>query len=618
MQGATFGFDVAAYDRSLPLIIDPTLNYTATVGRGANDKVNAIAVGADGSTYVAGVSPASTAADQDQAFVAHISADGKTLLYLTYLGGATGSTDARAIALDAGGDAYITGETKAADFPVLNALFGTCSLNEAKQCAGDAYLAKVNADGSLNFATYLGGTGEDAGNAIALDATGDIYIAGSTASTNFPAFAAVQPTTGGAGDAFVAKLSANGLHVLYATFLGGTGADEALAIAVDANQSAYITGQTKSVDFPVKAPFQAECRLGSAGQCAGEAFVTKLSPDGSQIDYSTYLGGTGGDVANSIALDSAGHVFIAGATSSRDFPTAHALQAKLKGTSQAFVAELLADGSGLVYSTYLGGSGADVANSIAIDKTGKVFIAGHTSSPDFPTQGSVQSQCTKSSTGACSTDAFLAVLNASGTGLQFSTYLGGSGADDGRGIALDSKGAAYLGGATPTLDFPKAEAAVLEPGMSPASPGPFGAAARAAGAAVTKPLAVPAGGVVAKISGITPQTGCSINWTGGGGNNQWTTAANWDKNLLPATTDDVCIGTELFFKHHHDRRNFDSRQSNDDSLVSNANISFTSALLPLRTGQCLRRRCRLRVARLRSMAALAAVSAALQHSPVQS
>src|SRR5208282_3998673 len=257
--------------------------------------------------------PAMTAGGQDEGFVAHISTNGKDLLYMAYLGG-SGATEARSIAVDASGNVYVTGETKAPDFPSQNALQSSCSLNASSQCAGDAYLVKLNSDGSLNFATHLGGSGEDAGNAIALDSAGNIYIAGSTASTDFPVFHALQVTTGGKGDAFVAKISPDGQHVLYATYLGGTGTDEALGIAVDAKNSVYVTGQTLSPDFPTENAFQPHCLTGSSNQCAGEAFVAKLSSDGSSLVYSTYLGGSGGDSGNAIAVDVAGQVYVAGQT----------------------------------------------------------------------------------------------------------------------------------------------------------------------------------------------------------------------------------------------------------------------------------------------------------------
>ncbi len=580
VEGQEVGFAIGAYDRSRELVIDPTLNYATYLGRSVNDKVNAIALGVDGSTYVAGIAPAITSRGQNEAFVAHISTDGKELLYMAYLGG-SGATDARGIAVDASGNVYVTGETKAPDFPAQNALQSSCSLNASRQCAGDAFLAKLNPDGSLNFATYLGGSGEDAGNAIALDAAGNIYITGSTASTDFPVFHPAQATTGGNGDAFVAKISSDGQHVLYATYLGGTGSDEALGIAVDASSSVYVTGQTLSPDFPTENAFQPHCLLGATNRCMGEAFVTKLSSDGSSLVYSTYFGGSGGDSANAIAVDSLGQVYVAGQTLSVDFPLASPLQAAAGGKTEAFISKFLPNGSGLVYSTFLGGSGDDVATSIAVDSHGNAFVSGYTDSVNFPMQSPVQSACHKDSTGACSQDAFLAVLNSSGSALKFSTYLGGTGADEGKGIALDTKGSAYLGGASTSSDFPSAQPIVVPSGVSPVllQSSSQVASTTSTSAPATLPSNLSGGGVVAMISGLpnadaTLVCSGSNNWTGGAGDNQWTSAANWSSAAVPISTDSVCIGTG-FASATITVGNLATNNQTIASLVSNANITVT-------------------------------------------
>jgi hypothetical protein len=265
INGNTIGIAVAGYDRSKPLVIDPTLNYATFVGESVDDKVNGIALGTDGSTYVAGVTSTANSSGAQESFVAHLAADGKTLRYIAYLGGSA-ATSANAIAVDVAGNAYIAGETKAVDFPLQNPLQAACSLNAQNQCLGDAFLTKLAQDGSLAFSTYLGGSLEDSANGIALDGAGNIYIAGSTASTDFPVIGAAQGSTGGSGDAFAAKISADDAHVVYATYLGGTGADQALAIAVDQSNSAYITGSTTSTDFPTTAPFQANCKLNGSNQ----------------------------------------------------------------------------------------------------------------------------------------------------------------------------------------------------------------------------------------------------------------------------------------------------------------------------------------------------------------
>src|SRR6266513_1461573 len=575
------GVAVSVYDATLPLIIDPALDYATYLGRSVNDRVNAIAVGPDGSTYVAGVAPAPTPSGLDEAFVAHIAADGKTLLNMAYFGG-SGATTARGIAVDGTCSAFITGETKAADFPVLNALQAACSLNASRQCAGDVYIAKLNPDGSLNFATYLGGSEEDTGNAITLDSAGDVYVAGSTTSMDFPIFRAAQSSTSGNGDAFIAKISGDGMHVLYATYLGGREKDEARAIAVDALGNVYVTGQTSSLDFPTVKALQERCRLTPSSRCLGEAFVAKLAADGSSLVYSTYLGGSSGDAGNAIAVDAPGAAYVVGTTLSADFPVVGPLEAQPQGKSEAFVAKLAPDGSNLLYSTFLGGSGDDDANSIAVDRRGNAYISGHTTSSDFPTQTPFQATCKKDSTGACSQDAFLAVLNSNGTHLDFATYLGGTGADEGRGVALDAKGSVYLGGATTSADFPLAKRAQALAFNSTLSPNTTSALSQAA---VSGPSG---GGIVAKVSGLglAPQQACagteSITWTGGAGDSLWTSVNNWDKSgshVLPASTDTVCIDTGFSAVTITIGTISSSTNQSIASLLSNANIIVTQGPL---------------------------------------
>ena len=589
-KGPRVGFVVGAYDSSRALVIDPTLNYAAYVGRSVNDKVNGIALGSDGSTYVSGIAPAMTASVQNEAFVAHISADGKTLLYMTYFGGSA-TTEARGLAVDAAGYAYITGFTQATDFPVQGALQPSCSLDAKEVCEGQAFITKLNPGGSLNFSTFLGGSGTDAGNAIALDAAGNIYVAGSTTSTNFPIVHAAQVSSAGKGDAFVAKIAGDGSQVVYATYLGGSGTDEALGIAVDGNASAYVTGQTQSVDFPAENPLQAQCALNSSNHCLGEAFVAKLTPDGSSLVYSTYLGGSGGDSGNAIAVDAAGNAYLAGATSSQDFPVLSPLQKQAKGTSQAFITKVRPDGTALVYSTYLGGSGTDSATSIAVDKFGHAFVSGQTDSADFPTMKPVQASCHKNTGGTCTEDAFLAVFSSGGSTLRFSTYLGGSGVDEGRGIALDARGNAYMGGASTSGDFPMAipvavtsKSSVLNASgtSSPATSGTSGSSGT--------PLSVPSGGgVVAMFSGLpnqAPQVACSgsINWVGTAGDNKWTTVTNWDKGVLPVSTDTVCIGTAFSSATITIDSLTSAANQTITSLVSNSNITFTTGPLSVSDG----------------------------------
>ncbi len=517
------------------------LSYTSYLLSPA-DRINAVAAGADGTLYVAGVrlpsvvavDPTQRSAGEGKAFVARFSTDGSRLLYFTYVDSSRLS-EARAIAVDAAGNAYVTGETHAENFPVRNPLQPECGQDTSGRCSGDAFVAKLDVHGTILFSTYFGGSGKDAGNAIALDAQGNIYLAGSTDSTDLPILKPVQSASAGNGDAFVAEIAADGSRVLFATYLGGTGADQARGIALDKKGNIYITGQTASVDFPVSTAIQPECAVNSRGNCAGEAFVTKLSPSGSTFLYSTYLGGSGIDAGNAIAADEDGDAYIAGVTSSRDFPLAQPLQAASAGQGDAFVTKIAPDGSKLVFSTYVGGSGEDEASAIAIDSSHDVFISGFTQSSNFPMQRPFQASCRRGSQGLCSVDAFVTVLDPTGSHLRLSSYLGGTGVDVSQAIAVDARGGIYSGGWTSSTDFPQAHS----PQFS------------VRGAPLTG-TEVAGGSFVAKINGIAPpptvtcSSGTNKNyWVGTAGNNQWTTATNWSTGAVPISTDNVCIASSF-------------------------------------------------------------------------
>ncbi|MGO9899841.1 MAG: SBBP repeat-containing protein [Solirubrobacteraceae bacterium] len=321
--------------------------------------------------------------------------------------------------------------------------------------AGVAHLAlgpydhgeALTVDPALVYSTYLGGSGEDAGNAIAVDAAGDAYVTGFTFSTNFPTTpGAYQTANAGGEDAFVAKLNAAGDGLLYATYLGGSGTDDGHGIAVDSAGDAYVAGSTTSTNFPTTPGAYQTANAGGE-----DAFVAKLNAAGA-LDYSTYLGGGGDDLANAIAVDAAGEAYATGLTESTSFPTASPLQSTLDGLEDAFVTKLNTTGSGLVYSTYLGGSGSDVGFSIAVDSAGEAYVAGETGSTNFPTIHPLQAA------NAGGEDGFVAKLNTTGSGLVYSTYLGGAGTDFANGIAVDSAGDAYITGYTASTNFPTLDA----------------------------------------------------------------------------------------------------------------------------------------------------------------
>ena len=325
------------------------------------------------------------------------------------------------------------------------------------------------------YSTFLGAPLGEAVNGIAVDSAGQAFVAGSTTSSDFPVIAGALQGAKGAGatdDAFVAKFNPTGNGLVFSTFLGGSGADVATAIAIDAAGNTYVTGTTTSTNFPTANALQAAKGAGTTT----DAFVAKLNTAGSALVYSTYLGGGGVDAGRGIKVGPAGDAYVAGSTESTDFPTANAVQATrapglcptatvaTNPCSDAFVARLNPAGSALVFSTYLGGAGPDVANGIALDAAGDAYLAGSTGSNNFPTATPFQAAigggtCPVANIpAALCTDAFVTKVLASGAALAWSTYLGGGAADSASAIALDAAGNPYVTGAAASTNFPTAAA----------------------------------------------------------------------------------------------------------------------------------------------------------------
>jgi Beta-propeller repeat len=443
------GFDLGSYDASRPLVIDPVLSYSTYLGGSGDEQGNLVAVDGAGNAYVTGRTassdfPTTSGADSSlggtqDAFVTKLNATGSALVYSTYLGG-RGVDDGETIAVH-DSNAYVIGFTFSRDFPTLGAVDSHLGGTE------DAFVTKLTASGGLAYSTYLGGKGVDEGFGIAVDGAGNAYAAGRTFSSDFPTVGAVDSSLGGTDDAFVTKLNAAGSALSYSTYLGGSGSEQAGSIALDSASSAYVPGFTTSSDFPTSAG-AADATLGGAV----DAFVTKLNASGSALAYSTYLGGSADEsVPFGIAVGSDFNTYVTSRTFSSDFPTTPgAFDSSLGGTQDAFVTKLNPSGSALAYSTYLGGSGTERSFSIAVDDS-KAWVTGRTSSMDFPTIEALDSSL------GGNQDAFVTKLDASGSGLSFSTYLGGSGIDLGVGIALDSASPnpnAYIIGATGSSDFP--------------------------------------------------------------------------------------------------------------------------------------------------------------------
>jgi hypothetical protein len=395
------GFRVARYDATRPLVIDPVLAYSTFLGGGASNFYN---------------------------------------------------TDvAKSIAVDAFGNAYVAGSTGSTDFPVTPG-----APNRAVRSL-DAFVAKFNPSGSgLIYATFLGGAGGDFADAIAIDPSGNAYVTGGTDSRDFPTTAGAFDGTMDRYDAFVTKLSADGSALVFSTYLGGTGFEATfgqMRIAVDREGGAYVTGETDSTDFPTTAGAFRTTFNGSPYY--EDAFLTKFNAAGALV-YSTFLGGTDFDAGIAIAVDAAGNAYIAGITGSSNFPaTLVTLDGpRLGGTRDAFVTKVHSSGAFLVYSRLLGGSTIDQATGIAVDAAGHAYVTGQTNSTDFPTTAGALATTYRGG----AHDGFVVKLDVTGLTLEYSTYLGGAGDENPHGIAVDTRGNAYVIGETGSTDFPSIRA----------------------------------------------------------------------------------------------------------------------------------------------------------------
>jgi len=369
--------------------------------------------------------------------------------YATYLGG-TGD-EARvyfegevSLARDPAGNLYVTGTTRSTDFPTTEGAYRTLG------GSADVFVTKFSPGGAVVYSTYLGGPCEDYGRAIAVDADGNAYVTG---EVNGGGTCVATP------GALVAKLDPDG-GLVYASRLGGSLVDSSYGtgIAVDAAGHAYVTGAALTSDFPTTEGAYRRAACPNVYPFAGDGFVAKLSVDGSALVYSTLLCGQGDDSPSSIAIDSDGNAYVAGTTASSDFPLVDPIEVTRGGGVvglSGFVSKLSPDGSQLLYSTYLGGSESAVINAMALDAAGSVYVAGETSSVDFPTTpGVIQEHAGKRHCYAGCSDAFVAKIAPSGSALVYSTYLYGELDDAVNAIAIDGAGNAYVVGQTVSLLFP--------------------------------------------------------------------------------------------------------------------------------------------------------------------
>ncbi|MEW5980597.1 MAG: SBBP repeat-containing protein, partial [Acidobacteriota bacterium] len=481
-------FRVDEYRRSQALVIDPVIDYAVRLGGSGGYFSRGVAVDATGAAYVTGntisldfpilsgalqpsyrggdCGPQGRGPSCGDAFVMKLDPEGKRILYSTYLGG-VGPDGGWKIAVDSQGNAVVAGNARSEDFPTTPGAFqttgrgGTCgvySSNLAPYPCSDVFVAKLNAQGSsLLFSTLLGSSDDDLLGGLAIHSSGAIYISGTTSGADLPTSpGTIQTSFGGQSDAFVAKLSSSGDSLIYSSYLGGTGSDESSSIAVDSSGNAFVVGGTRSTNFPTSSSAFQRSLAGNQ-----DAFVSKINASGTTILFSTYLGGeSSSDTASDVAVDVSGNSYATGQTSSTDFPvTAGAIQPSFGGEAvptaigDAFVVKLNPEGTALNYSTFLGGSGGDSGSNLALDSGNQIIIAGATTSLDFPVVKPIQPE-KGSYDDIFDTDIFVTKLNALGSDILYSSYLGGEGRDSNASLAIDGIGCVYVVGQISSTAFP--------------------------------------------------------------------------------------------------------------------------------------------------------------------
>ncbi|OGQ08837.1 MAG: hypothetical protein A3G32_06695 [Deltaproteobacteria bacterium RIFCSPLOWO2_12_FULL_40_28] len=436
-QGLKFSFSLQPNQAQASIIY-----FSSYLGGNDYDEGQAIASDDAGNIYIVGTTrsadfPIDTELQTDQGnydvFVTQITeADGGTLVFSTYLGGSF-SDFAKDIAIDSHGSIYLTGYTESSDFPLQDEI-------QNYQGGLDAFVTKISNTGNLEFSSYLGSPGMDYGLSLAVDETSNVYVTGATNDALFPTVNPIDSFSGTAFEAFVSKISSTNALV-FSTVLGGTQDEFGTSVAVDVNNNIYLTGYTNSADLPLVNQIQTD-------QTSTDAFIAQISLGSvyaSSLDFSSYLGGNANDWGYGISVDDSGNIWVAGTTSSVNFPLYHAYQNTLSGSYDLFLTKI--DSSkNFVFSTYLGGTEGDWAFDLDVDSEGRSFVTGLTESTDFPELDSLISD-------QLERDAYVTAFDSSGV-LIFSTYLGGSSVEHGNGIKAGEHGNCYITGVTASLDFP--------------------------------------------------------------------------------------------------------------------------------------------------------------------
>jgi hypothetical protein len=427
----------------------PRLAVSSFLGGDDVDSAQAVTTNAAGSVYVAGVTLSSDFPDphpvpdgpRHEVFVVKLDSAGRRLWAVRFGGSGNEQPNGIAAARDR---VWLTGWTDSPDFPRIGPLRGQPDV------AGkhDAFVTALDAaDGSLLSSTNLGGSADDIGEGIAVDAGGRVYVTGTTSSPDFPVTGTSESPGAWVDQAFVAKLSPDGSRLVYSRWLGGAAGASGQAIAVDAAGHALVAGSTSSHDFPVGRAAQH-----TWGGGFSDGFVVKISPSGRSLLWSTFLGGRGEESLQGIAVGGDGRVWVTGWTSSPDYPVRAAFQRRLRGETDAVVSGFTPGGQ-LIASTFLGGRQAEAGEGIAVDAAGRLRVVGATSSADFPVVHPLQAEC--GLPGPVCADAFVAEIRPGGTRIVWATYLGGQDASSAFGVAVDPQGNTWAAGVTEAGDFPE-------------------------------------------------------------------------------------------------------------------------------------------------------------------
>lgn len=454
-QSHIYGFKVAQYDKTKDLIIDPLLASTY-LGGPYEDRGRAIAVDAEGNVFVAGETLSSefpttpgayrtSRKGNTDVFVSKFNGELTNLLASTFLGGALNHERTCSIATDAEGNVYVAGSTYSTDFPTTRG-----SYDATGNGRWDVFVSKFN-NGLTNLlaSTLLGGSSDEYGYSIAIDAGGNVFVTGETLSSDFPATPGAYDTSynGGYYDAFVSKFNSGLTSLLASTFLGGSSGDYGRAITVDGVGNVFVTGNTWTKDFPATpGAYNTSYNGGN-----DDVFVSKLNNGLTNLLASTFLGGYSNDYGKAIAIDAGGNVYVTGETVSPNFPTTDTAYATAykRGSKDVFVSKFNNQLTSLSASTFLGGNAHDYGKAIAIDTGGNVYVAGSTSSTDFPTTPGAYD-----TTPNGGTDVFVSKFNSGLMNLLMSTFQGGSRPDFGNAIAVTAGGNVYVTGETLSPDFP--------------------------------------------------------------------------------------------------------------------------------------------------------------------